>query len=601
MILSRVKFYPQERVDLEDIESLLSGARTDAKFWTRQFMSADNYIVKGFSVTGLGLKAATVNMEDATLIMGGGTSDFSYFIAEESPDDIIIPDADLVDGVRNYVEIQLAYEDGTPLTKAFWDPSANGGEGAEFNQQVDKAKDIVATAIVVQGGFTGDPDRVPVAIIDTDVSGNIKVILDERDLFYSNEDFSWGSNSEPVHTIVLTGGSGTYVANETVTFSGGATATVAVGGTTTISIRGLSNNNFANGNTLVGGTSGASRTVNTVAEDFFNADKDIDNFRDSLTAIMTEIKRLKGTSFWYNIQSNSLNGISAFLNHAIVGLTSGARYHWDGSALTITDDSGTPAAADDLARLRFFGKSQVISLSRQDGSGGSAIIPVADGQMIFVKIPSSGNRDFSGVGSGDTNYQVVSHTAFVVNDENFWIAYREGSKIYVRGYGELMTGESAEISDPVSSEILTFIGAINEADSDPNYISSPAGSLALPNFNTSNGESLTARLAKVTSMLADLKQDLNIALNPGAITWDGTNITVTGASLSVPGTTVGAAPVSINTLGSTALPANSCLYVDISRTVGTALTLVVSTLAALTPSQQRLILLRNIAGSILVD
>ena len=101
-------------------------------------------------------------------------------------------------------------------------------------------------------------------------------------------------------------------------------------------------------------------------------------------------------------------------------------------------------------------------------------------------------------------------------------------------------------------------------------------------------------------MLADLKQDLNIEFDAGTITWSSGNITITGASLSIPGTTIGAGEVLINTLGSTALADNSALYVDISRTTGTALTLASGTLASLTPNQQRLILIRNINGNLLV-
>jgi hypothetical protein len=478
MILSRVKFYPQERIDLEDLATLLSAARTDAKLWTKQFLSGENYIFKGFTVSGTGLKSATVEMDNATFILGNGTEDFSYFVAEDSPDDIIIPDADLVDGVRNYCELKLTYVDGTPITKAFWDPSANGGEGAEFNQQVDTVTDLQCEVVVVQGGFTGNPDRIPLCIIDTDGSGNIKVILDRRPLFYRlglptnpSNTFSWASNEEPAYAINLTGGAGTYVAGETVTFSGGATATVVTGGTTDITVRLPSSLSFASGNTLVGGTSGASRTVNTIIESFTGADKDIHDQKTNDSAVKTEIKRLKGTDYWHQVQTGSINGLASFLNSALVGLTVGARWSWSGSALSITDDSGAPANADNLAKLRLLGKSQQLTLTRQDGTGGSASLNIADGEVLFIKIPTSGNRAYSGAGSGSTNFQTVAYSSFQIADDNYWVAIREGSKLYVRGYGELMTGESAEISDPVTQQLLTFIGAVSEADLDPNYSS----------------------------------------------------------------------------------------------------------------------------------
>ena len=182
-ILSRPKVSPQQRFDLEDLTALLSALRTDAKLWTKQVMTADNLIFKGFSVTGLGLKDATVQMADATLMLPQNSNDFSYFISSPTEPDITVPDADLVDGVRNFLEIELCTEDNTPLTKAFWDPEAAGGEGSEFNQIVNTVTDLKAKVVVSTAGFTGSPDRVPIAIVDTDGSGNIKVILDRRNLF----------------------------------------------------------------------------------------------------------------------------------------------------------------------------------------------------------------------------------------------------------------------------------------------------------------------------------------------------------------------------------------------------------------------------------
>ena len=135
-ILSRPNISPQMRFDLEDWEALLSSLRSDSKLNTKQFSSDENSILKGFAVSGIGLKTALVQMADATLIVPEGTFDFSYFISSISEPDITVSDADLTDNTRNYLEIQLCTLDGVPLTKAFWDPDANGGNGQEFNQVV---------------------------------------------------------------------------------------------------------------------------------------------------------------------------------------------------------------------------------------------------------------------------------------------------------------------------------------------------------------------------------------------------------------------------------------------------------------------------------
>ena len=46
-------------------------------------------------------------------------------------------------------------------------------------------------------------------------------------------------------------------------------------------------------------------------------------------------------------------------------------------------------------------------LTIKNGSTSSTAIPVADKQVVFIKIPKTGSRTFSGVGTSNTNYQVV--------------------------------------------------------------------------------------------------------------------------------------------------------------------------------------------------
>lgn len=593
MILSRVKFYPQERVDLEDLITLLSAARTDSKLWTKQFLSGENYILKGFSVSGLGLKSATIEMDNATLIMGNGTQDFSFFVSEDSPTDIVVADADLVDGVRNYVELKLAYQDGTPITKAFWDPSANGGLGAEFNQQVNTVTDLSCEAVVVQGGFTGNPDRVPLAIIDTDGSGNIKIILDRRPLFFRLgdpsdpfQDFTWASREEPVYSVNITSPLGSFIADETVTFSGGATATVVTGGTTDITIRLPSGVNFASGDTITGGSSGATGTVNTIIESFTGSDKDIDDVREALMAIMTEIKRVKGTNTWPEDPGTSIVGVTDLINAVMVQAVADTKFSWDGSNLFITNDALNPADSDVMAYLRQMSKNTDMALTRQDdgkeiqlvefdivpssgqytleqngdvsdpinwnddasavqaacnanwtnqvtvtgnttdgfqfkfdvqgpqveltedsntlmngpssvtlaistiknGLAGISAIPMSDGEVLFIKIPTLGSRTFSGVGTGDTNYQVVAIEDFSNEDGNYWLAYVENGLVYIRDLGELQTGEESPISDPDKETILSLISteeAKTNQDRNAKLIEGGTWSLDL------NGEDLT--------------------------------------------------------------------------------------------------------------
>lgn len=465
-ILSRVKISPQQRYDLEDFLAGQSAARSDSKLWTQKFLSSENLIMQGFSISGLGLNEATVNMANAALIIPENSFDFSYFISAPAEPNVTITDAQLVDNVRNFIEVELTTLDGVPLTKAFWDPEAQAGLGAEFNQIVNTITDLRVNFVSLTGGFSGSPDRLPVAIIDTDNSGVIKLILDRREMFGRlakpndlDNEYSWGTKQEPVYSLVMTGTAGSFTAGETINI-GSETATVVSGGNPSITFNRPSGINFASGDAVSGVDSGASGTVDTVLESFSGVDKSLATQKEINDALMTEIKQMKGTAEWYSGAFNSINGLSNLFNSIITQAVAAAEWSWDGSEFSITDGSGTPADADVLANIQILGDSRVLELTRQDGTGGSTTLSIADGEVLFVELPDSGTRTYSGSGSANTEFQVVAQEDFIPNDTNYWLAYRQGTRIYIRGYGELQPNESAPISDPAKAELESQIAAV---------------------------------------------------------------------------------------------------------------------------------------------
>lgn len=475
-ILTRPRLLPQERFDLEDLSALLSAARTDSKLYTKEFLSGQNYVLKGFQITGLGLKSATVLMADATLIMPQNSTDFSWFTAAPAEPNIIVPDSDLSDGARNYLEISLLNQNNTPLTRAFWDPEANSGAGAEFNQIVETITDLQVKIVVSTGGFSGSIDRLPLAIIDVDGSGNIKTILDRRNLFFRlstptniHSGYSWTSREEPLYSLVLSGVSGTFVNGEEITI-GTETATVKVGGTTSITFKEPTGDGFFPGDSVIGTTSGATGTISTVSESFSGADKSIGNQRDILAALMNEIRFIKNTKYWYEDGGSSLGGLAATVNSLMVQAVIGASFKWDGTSMFIKDTTiVSPQDTDVLAYIRLLGNANDFAMTRQDGTGGSSPITVNEKQVVYVKLPASGGASYDQIGAGTSNYQVANIATFVPSDNNYWIAYRELNRLYIRGYGELEIGEEVIINDPMKENLQAEIDAINAALEQPVY------------------------------------------------------------------------------------------------------------------------------------
>lgn len=373
-ILTKPRLLAQQRFDLEDFEVLLSSMAADAKFWTRHFWGPTQYILKGFNVSGLGGPSpANIVLDGSTLINANNSGEFSWFVGDVGASPL---EAVLNPGTRNYIEVEISTEDGTPLTRAFWDPSAQGGLGAEFNQNVNTVTNLKVDVVVLTGGFSGSANRIRVAVVDTDGSNNIIGILDKRDLFFRKatpedalEDFSWASRTEPELTLALTGVAGTFVAGETVSIGGSVTAEVQTGGSgPNIGVILHSGDSFAAGDTVTGADSGATGTLSTFSDSFTGADKSLQNLRDELRSLKTEIRVIKGTRFYFESGLGSITGINNFVNSAIVpASTANAPYiKWDGSKLSLLDADLTPSGSDIMARIRMWNNSNDLDLTRQD-------------------------------------------------------------------------------------------------------------------------------------------------------------------------------------------------------------------------------------------
>lgn len=389
MILSRVRILPQQRYDLEDFYAQQSAGRTDSKLWTKQFFTDKNSILKGFVVTGVGFNQATVVVADSTLVIPENTGDQSWFTVAPGEANIVIPDSALVDGTRNYVELKLVSETGTPIVKSFWDPSANGGQGAEFNQLIDTMFDLDAQVEVSTGGFSGSPDRLPLAIIDVDNSGVIKIILDRRELFFRlgnpsdiDEGFTWASQTEPGYSMVLTGVVGTFQPGELIQI-GSVTAQLVSGTTSPLIFNCPNGISFVSGSAVSGMSSGASGTVNTIYESFSGADKDIDNVQEALRALMTEIRALKGTRFWYESAGSSIvDATSSILFSRFLYVGSDDNLEWSGTDISF---------AEDIVLRRVNPETDVTTIHTIDSS--NSPIAIADGEYLYVMLSKTATSE----------------------------------------------------------------------------------------------------------------------------------------------------------------------------------------------------------------
>lgn len=448
-MLQKVRILGNERLDLPDFDRLSAFACADLKALHKYIWTADNFVVGGFVATGTGTDTLSVALAGSAAIYGA--DDGTVYIG--APTLSALSTTNLTPGTTNYVEIVIDLDTGGSDSRAFWDQTAAGGTGGEFSQIVDTFTFQEATFSINTSNFTGDADKLAICEVDVNGGGVITAIRDGRNKLYR-----LGRRGD-------------------VTFD----------------------------------FSWASRTEPATTA-FTGADKDIETMKEFIDAVLTTFKEMKGTTYWFEVASVSL--IDAFQNAALSVITasgSDSKFTWDGSDLEITDDSGTPADADVIAYVRLFGSSATLSLTREDSSG--TPITIADGEVLWIELPDPlANTTYDGTGVTSTDYRVSARASVPVSDTTFWLAYREGSNLYVRGLGELEPGETAEISDNINENILQVIGIASET-SDPVY---PSAVIVTQNTDlvTAIGE-LDASLA---AEIVKTNEDRNVKLIGGG-TW----------------------------------------------------------------------------------
>lgn len=451
-ILSRVKINVQQRFDLEDWDAHLSGLRTDEKLKIKSFISSSNKIFRGFEVTGLNTNSASISLSDAALVIPENTNDFSFYVPSPSETSIAIADADLTDNSKNYVELFITYEDGTPASRAFWDKDALNGAGQEFNQTVNTMTDLVLNIDVSTGGFSGNPDRIPLAIIETDISGSIKLILDQRQLFGRLADpdditnnFNWGTQIDPVTQLTLSSVTGTFTVGETVTI-GSETAIVVTGGTTSITVNELSSSSISLSDSVTGGTSGASGTLASASQSFTGADKGIKDIESALKAIMTEIKAIKGTTQWFNEADSDINtlytNIARDNQDRNLKLIGGGTWSLndDGDELTLSEDAYVQVPG--LENNRNTISAQTITLSAVD-------------QIAFIGLSRT-------AGGATVKTVFTADNDSVLDDNNLLIIARRTSEGVLIGNGTDLLEVSQKLKlDGGGAELYRKTGDLN--------------------------------------------------------------------------------------------------------------------------------------------
>lgn len=259
-VLGRVLLNSAERIDLPDLLSIDSYAAGDWRYFLQSLVGTSKpYILSGFDIidpgSAIGLPTCSFRVADSIVYFPqAAAGPFFHGLPEgNSAAEPLTPQ--LRTNTTNYVYLTLSTFDTSVDARALWDPDRNGGLGGEFTQEMNTESVIQAQLGISTGSFP--VNTVPLAIIVVGPSV-ITSITDARDLMFRLG--TGGIAPDPQANFTFPSlPDASYARQEP-------------DGTIT---------SISNPNPFQGG------------------DKNIKTLKQWMDAVMTKLKELGGTSYWY--------------------------------------------------------------------------------------------------------------------------------------------------------------------------------------------------------------------------------------------------------------------------------------------------------------
>lgn len=185
------RFVADQRWDLPHYKNMIGFIEDSFQEYYRSFITSSNHIVRNWQIESTGGLGVRVNPSVESSLFSTERTGFEDYIIRKTTEDVLT--LNLSDNAVNYVEVQIFEETCANDTVAIWDATANSGVGQEFTQNVDTARHQEQQLVSNTTAFTGDNDKIPLAIVTTS-GGSIVDITDVRDfLFHLESDFSFGT------------------------------------------------------------------------------------------------------------------------------------------------------------------------------------------------------------------------------------------------------------------------------------------------------------------------------------------------------------------------------------------------------------------------
>lgn len=321
-VLGRLLVSSAERLDLPDLLSLDSYAAGDWKYFLKGMVGDTKpFILKGFDVidpgNAIGTQSCSIRVADSiTFYPGSNSGSFFHGLQEGHPQAApLVPE--LRKNAVNYVYLTFSTFNTSVDTRAFWDPDKDGGVGGEFTQDINTESVLKVDINVSTGSFPAN--TVPVAKI-TVGPVVITAIEDARDMMFRLG--SGGINPNPFNTYGWRSlPSAGYERSEPPT------------------------------QMLAGG-------INP----FQGADKNILTLKEWMDAVMSKLRELGGTTYWYD-DTSSFSIITNFYDAVATAFKSKGKWVHDTvtpGLLTWTEDIQIKMTSDPRTYIVRQGSKQLL-------------------------------------------------------------------------------------------------------------------------------------------------------------------------------------------------------------------------------------------------
>jgi len=185
------RFVADQRYDLPQHESMSQFISQEFYNYNKSFFSPQNRILKNWVVENNGGLQIRVNNTSGSFLFASERTGFNGIVDRVQGSELIT--LNLADNATNYVEVKIVDDLCAEDTVAVWDTSANGGVGEEFSQNIMTVKEQAPVLVSNVVGFTGDADKLPLAIVTT-AGGAIASIVDQRKILFELEsDWNFGT------------------------------------------------------------------------------------------------------------------------------------------------------------------------------------------------------------------------------------------------------------------------------------------------------------------------------------------------------------------------------------------------------------------------